>query len=401
MRAERVGQRDHFTTGYRENTPEPALPHRFVGMRAFEQVRSAPTEPGVQAQRKRGKHSFTTYFFARSWTDRTDRLVGRNYVDVDVNEDDDAAMSGGPIGRAGTRGMRIVLILNPKAGGVRPSRIAAVRDVLQRCGAEVSVVETTAPGHATQLAREAAATGPDMIMTAGGDGTINEAANGLAGSMVPLAVLPFGSANVLAREIGLPLDPVAAAAVCCKGRVADVWPGVAGKRRFLLMVGVGFDAAVLRRVDASLKARVGRAAYVLAGMQMLTRPWRSRYHVTTGKRSIQAASVIVANAAHYAGPWIIAPDATLFRRELDVCVFRGSARADLVRYAFAVMRGRHAALPDVEMFRTKSLRIEGGPECCIQIDGDEDGDLPVEICVAGETLPLVVPAESAVQARAE
>jgi len=253
--------------------------------------------------------------------------------------------------------MRIVLIVNPKAGRANASRIGTVCDVLKGYGAEVSITETAGAGHATTLAREAGATRPDMIMAAGGDGTINEAANGLVGSDVPLAILPFGSANVLARAIGLPLAPCAAAAACCTGRVATTCLGIAADRRFLLMVGAGFDAAVVRRVSASVKARMGRVAYVLAGVRVLMRPWRNRYNVTTGERCIESASVIVANAAQYAGPWLIAPEASLFHPGLDVCVFHRSRRVDMIRYALAIMRGRHPALPDVEVFRTDSLRI--------------------------------------------
>jgi len=292
--------------------------------------------------------------------------------------------------------MRIVLIVNPKAGKVNISRIRAVQYVLERYGADTSVLETTGPGHATTLAREAGATRPDMVMTAGGDGTINEAANGLIGSGVPLAILPFGTANVLAREIGLPLNPVDAARVCCTGHVENIHLGMAAERRFLLMVGAGFDAAVVRYVKGAVKARIGWGAYVLGGMRLLARPWRSRYCVTTRDRSIEsAASVIVANAAQYAGRWLIAPEASLFHRGLDVCVFHRSRRRDMVRYALAIVRGQHTALPDVEMLRTDSVRIEGGPEDHIQIDGDLAGTLPVDICIEARPLSLIVPAETA------
>ncbi|MFC7553600.1 diacylglycerol/lipid kinase family protein [Pseudoroseomonas wenyumeiae] len=164
----------------------------------------------------------------------------------------------------------MLIVFNPTAGSRRRSRLERARALLP--GARLA--ETAGPGHAEALAREAAATGEDCVVAAGGDGTVAEVAAGLMGGGTALGILPLGTANVLSLELGLPRVPEAAAAVLRGGRDVALWPGVArfGDGRSLLfvqMLGAGFDADVVRRLDIGLKRRIGRAAYVWqAGLEL-------------------------------------------------------------------------------------------------------------------------------------
>jgi diacylglycerol kinase family enzyme len=143
-------------------------------------------------------------------------------------------------------------------------------------GLRPGVAETSRPGHATELAREAVGRGVPLVVAAGGDGTVAEVASGLAGSAALLGILPFGTANVLAWELGLPPAPERAARVLFAGRAAELRPGLArfgdgSSRLFVQMLGAGFDAAVVANLDLRLKRRVGKAAYVAQSARELFR----------------------------------------------------------------------------------------------------------------------------------
>ncbi len=157
----------------------------------------------------------------------------------------------------------MLVIHNPTAGRRRLRRLRAILLHLAKAGCEATVRPTAARGDAETLARQAAAEGWDVVAVAGGDGTINEAVNGLYGSRVPLAVIPLGTANVVAAELCMPLDPAAIAEVIAGSTVQDIYLGTANGRRFVMMAGVGFDARVVEAIPARVKRALGKGAYVL------------------------------------------------------------------------------------------------------------------------------------------
>src|SRR5271165_1037935 len=160
----------------------------------------------------------------------------------------------------------MLIIFNPVAGRRRVAVLWRVLDMLMHNGVQVEVVETEDAGHATDLAREAARAGRGMVVAAGGDGTVAEVANGLIGSATALGVIPLGTANVLAKEYGLPSSPRAVANMLAYKRVRPLWPGVAKLPErdhvFVQMAGFGFDGAVVHGLPPLLKRVIGRGAYV-------------------------------------------------------------------------------------------------------------------------------------------
>src|SRR5271163_2135811 len=198
--------------------------------------------------------------------------------------------------RAEARLLRqILVIFNPAAGRGRSlaKRLSRVVAELEHQGFTVTVLTTQAPGDAERLAREADLAF-DLIVAAGGDGTVNEVANGIFAASRPLAVLPLGTGNVLANEIGLPRDPRRLARVIADGTPQPIWPGRAGDRLFLAMTGVGFDAEVLGALNPRLRRRIGKLGYIWAILLCL---WHYR----------RAEFVVASRAAHIGLPRLLSP----------------------------------------------------------------------------------------------
>lgn len=304
---------------------------------------------------------------------------------------------------------RLLVIHNPVAGARRARRLAAVIAALgERHGVEVTVRATTRRGDAEAMAAGLTTTGPsspapwDAVAVAGGDGTINEAINGMMGGMMggmmeggpaplPFAVVPLGTANVLAHELGLPFDAAGVADTLALGRVQPVHLGTANGRCFAMMAGVGLDAHVVEGVDPALKRRIGKGAYVLETLRRLACPRGGRYRVTVGNRVHEVAAAIAANGHFYGGTFVCAPDARLTDPTLHLCRFERSGRWNALRYVMGVTTGLVRRFPDVPVEPVTALRIDGPEGEPVQGDGDIIARLPVTIGVHPRTLPMLVP----------
>jgi diacylglycerol kinase (ATP) len=298
----------------------------------------------------------------------------------------------------GRSGRRLLVIFNPAAGLRRRARLQEVLDRLQDYGCPVTVRETEAAGHAERLAREADPARYDVVVAAGGDGTINEVVNGLADVPLPLAIAPLGTANVLAAEMGLATDSSSVAETLARGTPRSVALGSANGRRFIVMAGIGFDAEVVDEVGVSLKRWLGKGAYIAAFLhQLVAFPFPS-YRVRVDGAEWQAASVIVANGRCYAGRFVVAPDADLCRPRLEVCLFGRRGRLAAVGYGLALVTGR---LPRLESFRivpaTTRVEIAGPPGAPVQGDGDVIARLDVVIDVLPGAMTLMFPPKSGEQ----
>lgn len=298
--------------------------------------------------------------------------------------------------RPQSKGRRMLLVFNPTAGR-RRGRLDAILRSLRARGWDVALQETTGPADATRIARDKACD-YDVLAVAGGDGTLNEAANGLAdvivhvGESAPaLAVLPFGTANVLAHEIGLGSDEALIADTAAQGQPTAIYLGQANGRRFLLMAGVGFDAAVVAGVGSALKRRFGKGAYVWRMLVELFRYKFPVFTVTIDGAAHRCASAIVAKGHFYGGRFVCAPDAKLTNADFQVCLFLSAGRLAVLRYAMALGMGRLHKLGDVELVRGRDIRIDGPAGSPVQGDGDIIAALPATLSVLPNPITVLYP----------
>ncbi|HVH73504.1 MAG TPA: diacylglycerol kinase family protein [Stellaceae bacterium] len=287
---------------------------------------------------------------------------------------------------------RLLIIFNPAAGHGGRRRLRRTIVELERIGCVVAVEETRAAGDAERLTREACS-GFDRVVAAGGDGTASEVANGLAGSGIPLALLPLGTGNVLANEIGLPRRPRALAAVIAAAPPRPIWPGRVGSRLFLTTVGVGFDAEVVGGLDHALKRRLGKLAFLPPIVAAWRRDPPRRFFLSCDSGEYEAASAIVMRTRCYAGRFTLAPRASLAEPSLHIILFRHPGRLAVLRYVGAMLGGVLHRLADIAMLVERSVSIAGGEPGFAQVDGEAGGRLPLLIAVADEPLLLVQPDE--------
>ncbi|HEY3916982.1 MAG TPA: diacylglycerol kinase family protein [Stellaceae bacterium] len=290
---------------------------------------------------------------------------------------------------------RILAIYNPTAGRRARGKFERFGAALARLGAKVTIAETNAPLHARDLAENADPARFDAVAVAGGDGTINEAVNGVARSGLPLAILPLGTANVLANELGLPRAPEALAEIAALAPPRAIVPAeiVTAERnepwRFLLMAGVGFDAEVVAHLNLRLKRLLGKGAYALGSLAQLTRPERQCFLARLDGRETSPASLVVARAHFYGGRYVLAPEARLDRPELHTVLFPAKSRLAALRYMAGVVTGTLARQCDVEVRRAATIELSGPEGAPVQIDGDVRAHLPASIRLAAAPLAII------------
>lgn len=290
--------------------------------------------------------------------------------------------------------MRLLIIYNPISGRGRSRRLFdKVIDHLDAWGCHLRVVETAAAGDAEMWLRRLHVRSYDRVVIAGGDGTINEAVNGLVdgNAACPLAIIPTGTANVLACEMGLTVNAATIARTIVRGKAVPVALGMADSRYFILMAGAGFDAHVVAGVSAAQKARLGKFAYVLSSIRTLFRYRFPVYRVTIDGRVFEAVSVIVTNACHYAGPYVIAPMARLQAAKLHVCLFEKTGRLAAFKYGLALLLGHLPRMSGFTIVAGKRIQIAGPPLDPVQVDGDLSALLPLDIQMLSDAIELVVP----------
>lgn len=290
---------------------------------------------------------------------------------------------------------RILAIYNPTAGRRARDKFERFCAALTRLGATVTIAETNAPLHAKSLAETADPARFDAIAVAGGDGTINEAVNGIVHSGLPLAILPLGTANVLANELGLPRAPEALAEIAALSPVRSVVPAeiITAERnepwRFLLMAGVGFDADVVAHLNLKLKRRIGKSAYALGSLRQLARHERRLFDARIDGKHESPAALVVARAHFYGGRFVLAPAARLDQPALHTVLFSGASRLATLRYMAAVVTGTLKQQCDVEVRVAREIELAGPEGAPVQIDGDVRAHLPASIRLAFAPLALI------------
>jgi YegS/Rv2252/BmrU family lipid kinase len=292
--------------------------------------------------------------------------------------------------------LKVVLVFNPESGRVRAKasrlrKLDRILPALSRAGMDVDVRPTERPGHATEISAEAAREGVERVLGWGGDGTLNELARGLVGTDTALGVLPGGTVNVFAREVGIPSSTEEAAEVFASGLVQRIPVGMASGRPFLLMAGIGIDAEVVRRLKSGFKHTLGAAAFWLDGFRMLARYPVPSLRIRAEGRDLLGSGVVAGKIRRYGPRYFIASEAKLEEPLLHVVIFRGRNRRDYLRYLAGVVCGVHLRFRDVESFKSSALTVEANPGAPFQLDGEYAGETPVELGVRDRALAVVLP----------
>jgi diacylglycerol kinase (ATP) len=287
-----------------------------------------------------------------------------------------------------------VVIVNPAAhNAAKRKALAAANLWLREHGWKAEWAETSGAGDAKAVATMAAEHRVPLVFVCGGDGTLNEAVNGLAGSETAVSVIPSGTVNLWAREMGLLKQPVEAVRLAVEGVRRRIDLGRAGSRYFLSQVSFGVDAAVVQRVSHGMKGKVGAAAYALsAARQAMTyRGSRVTLSLDGETRSARTLMVVAGNTRIYAGLTKITPDAIVDDGQLDVCIYEGHGRWDIVRLAALTLLGRHQGLSRVQRKRVRHLKIASEKRLPAQLDGEALADSPAEVSVATGALWVITP----------
>lgn len=289
--------------------------------------------------------------------------------------------------------MKALLFYNPHSRRYRPDDIDRVRGLLARSGIEAEPLESPAPGSVAKY--DFGGRPSPLCIIYGGDGTINAVVNLLLAAMPDrppaFAVVPRGTANVLARELGLPADLSAAAAVIARGQRRSIHLGRAGGRHFVLMAGVGLDAHVIERTSARLKRRFGTIAFWISGLLAIADYRIPRFEVKLGREVFPATFAVIGNAGLYGGILAITPQARLEEAQLDVCLFNSTSKLRFFRYLAASFRGCHLGLSDVLYRKADKLTIQGDSRIAVQVDGELAGHLPMDFEISSRTIEVVVP----------
>jgi len=282
------------------------------------------------------------------------------------------------------------LIVNPTSGSFTTQRLELVLSSLKRDALAPELMLTGSADDAPRFAREiCAASAAPLVLVGGGDGTLNGVLNGLQPGAATLGVLPFGTSNVLARELKIASLEDALARVSR----ADCRPISVGElecggetRRFLLMAGVGLDGAVVRGVRLAEKRRIGKGAYLLSALREAAGWDRGILRVTGAGRSVTCHSVIVCNAAKYGGNFVLAPEADLFAPGFQVLCIEGG-RAAYLKLALKLGLGRSVLGRSVTCFAASEVEVAGNKP--VQLDGDYFGEAPLILRSLPEFVRLI------------
>src|SRR5215470_16605826 len=278
---------------------------------------------------------------------------------------------------------KATLISNPKTGRYvsRRKTVQELASDLNAQGVEVELKFTAGPGDAAVLAAKAAINGSTDVIVAGGDGTINEAIQGMVGTKSRLGILPRGTANVLARELGLPMNIDEAINIAAHGKSRRIHFGIAIdettniRRHFVLMAGIGLDASVVRRVQPSLKKRIGKGAFWLSGLSHLA-TWNPKpFTLEIDDQKYTATFAAIGKSARYGGDLSITPGARLDQREFEICIIQTMSRLRYLHLLSHAMReGMPRDTPEVQFVKASTVKAYG--DAPVQVDGELLGHLP-------------------------
>ena len=280
----------------------------------------------------------------------------------------------------------ILVILNPAARSERAGRTWKKIESFP----DAKVKLTKAPGDARAFAAWGVEQGFGTIVAAGGDGTINEVVNGLAGANVKLGVLPVGTMNVFSHELGVPADLAQAWKIVLAGHTRKIDLARANQQYFVQLAGVGLDAQVVKETTWTSKKTFGPLSYLISAAQIASRE-PPRLIVESEERRRAGSFVLIGNGRYYGAPIEVFDSARIDDGKLDVLIFKNLGYLDIARYLAGIVMGTHTHLDDVEYFQTRKLLVRSTSDVPVEVDGELAGQLPFTFRISSRKLRVIVP----------
>jgi YegS/Rv2252/BmrU family lipid kinase len=283
-----------------------------------------------------------------------------------------------------------VVILNRFAGNLE-----TVRDWQERVESIVGGLPiriTSHPGEAEALARRAVEEGFARVVAAGGDGTVNHVANGIAGSNATLGILPIGTVNVFAMELGLPSNDLQRCwDIVQAGNVRLVDLPSANGRYFVQLGGIGLDAQAVKETTLAFKRSLGPLSYLISAAHIAARQPPQLFIQTKDAPVREGSFVLVGNGRFYGGPFPFFKQAVIDDGLLDVVVFKRLGFVEIIKYLHDVVFSSDIRAPEVEYFQTRQLRVSSGQDVPVELDGELAGNCPVDFQMHEKALPVLSP----------
>jgi YegS/Rv2252/BmrU family lipid kinase len=281
------------------------------------------------------------------------------------------------------------LILNPYSGKSIKGKIHLIEEALKKANLETVIYETQSEGHATEIARYLEEKKDiEFIIVSGGDGTINEVINGLVNFQKPLAIIPAGSANVLAHELGIK-DCWDTIKSILSHNILDAHVGIIENaektRKFILMAGIGFDGEVVKNVSFKGNAFLKKLTFIKEGIKNIFLTDKSLIEIVSDKINITCNTAIVFKARRYGGGFVIAKDVSLEKPYFQVIMINKNLGFNLLKILFSIILDKSLP-PDVLSYSMDMLEIKG--EKAVQIDGEFFGYTPAKIFIFNKKLKL-------------
>ncbi|OKL42501.1 diacylglycerol/lipid kinase family protein [Pseudovibrio exalbescens] len=285
---------------------------------------------------------------------------------------------------------RILIIANPTASHFREETLSEIVTRLETVG---SSVELRLTKHVGEIAETCAHPDldVDIVAVAGGDGSINEAAQALQERAFKpaLAIIPFGTANVLASELDIPRDPQALANLLATGKPRALHHGLANGRPFYIMASTGFDAEVVHLLPLRLKRKLGKIAYIHTAFRLAWTRRRCIFRVKADTTTTECRMVIAANGKHYGGRYGLFTEGSVLEDGLTLVLLAKDNPLALIRYGLRLWMGTLHKAKDVQIIKTKQAYIESYRPAAVQIDGEPYGGTPLEISIGRTTVPVI------------
>ncbi len=313
-----------------------------------------------------------------------------------------------------TANPRAMIIYNPQAGlgiklpgpvrkmvGIRSARppvkdaaqlIELIKNLLRERGIRADASPTKYAGHATAIAAKCVRKKFDIVVAVGGDGTINEVINGLAKSKVALGIIPLGTANVFAIELGLPTEIEALCDIIAAGKIRRIDLGKVNKRYFACMAGIGLDAYILEHADRKLKRVYGALAYpIVAILHGFSYRFR-KIKVKVDDQPVRTGHLVfICNGKYYGGKMVMAEKADNTDGYLDVCICKYKGFLNFIGYMLAIWYGNFSRLGSVEYLHCRNLKVKKKGRHPVHVDAEYYGKTPVKIKIVPKALNVIVP----------